>query len=152
MPTLATSKRARFDYDLIHEFEGGLVLSGAETKAAKKGNMNLQGAFLTIKKNELWLRNAHIGKYAPAGEQKDYDPTQDRKVLVHKAEIKKMVGKKHSEGLTIVPIRVYTKGALVKISFALARGKRKHEKRDSIKKRDVEKRMREEMKKTRFAN
>ena len=152
MSILATNKRAKFDYDLISEFEGGLVLSGAEVKSAKKGNMSLQGAFLSIIKNELWLRNAHIGKYAPAGEQKDYNPTQDRKVLVHKSEIKKMLGKKDSEGLTIVPIRVYTKGALVKISFALARGKRKHEKRDSIKKRDVEKRMKEEMKKTRFSN
>jgi len=152
MPTLATNKRARFDYDFIHEFEGGLMLTGAETKAAKKGNMNLQGAFLTIRKNEVWLRNAHIGKYAPAGEQKDYDTTQDRKVLVHKAEIKKMVGKKNSEGLTIVPIRVYTKGSLVKIAFALARGKRKYEKRDSIKKRDIDRRIREETKKARFAN
>lgn len=151
MPTLATNKRAKFDYDLVHEFEGGLMLTGAEVKSAKKGNLSLQGAFLTIRKGELFLRNAHIGKYAPAGEQKDYDPTRDRKVLVHKSEIKKMIGKKDSEGLTIVPIRVYTKRALVKISFALARGKRKYEKRDSIKKKDVERRMKEEMKKTRFS-
>ncbi|MBT3231137.1 SsrA-binding protein SmpB [Candidatus Uhrbacteria bacterium] len=152
MPTLATNKRAKFDYDLIHEFEGGLVLTGAEVKSAKKGHMSLQGSFLTVRKNELWLRNTHIGKYAPAGEQTDYNPTQDRKVLVHKAEIKKMIGKKDSQGLTIVPIRVYTKGSLVKIAFALARGKRKYEKRDSIKKRDIEKRMKEEAKRTRFGS
>lgn len=149
MPTLATNKRARFDYDLLEEFEGGLMLTGAEVKSAKKGNINLQGAYLTTRDNGLWLRNAHIGKYAPAGEQKDYDPTRDRKVLVHASEIKKILGKKQSQGLTIVPINVYTKGALVKLSFALARGKRQHEKRESIKKRDVEKQTREEMKKTR---
>lgn len=152
MPTLATNKRATFDYDLVHDYEGGLVLTGAEVKSVKKGNMSLQGAFLTLKDDELFLRNAHIGAYAPAGEQKHYDPTRDRKVLVRKSEIRKMIGKKQSEGLTIVPVRVYTKGALVKLAFALARGKRKYEKRDSIKKRDTEKRLREEMKKTRFAS
>ncbi|EKD47322.1 MAG: SsrA RNA (tmRNA)-binding protein [uncultured bacterium] len=150
MPTLATNKRARFDYDLLEEFEGGLVLTGAEVKSAKKGNMSLQGTYISLRDKGVWLRNAHIGAYAPAGEQEEYNPTRDRKVLVHKSEIKKMLGKKSSEGLTIVPIRVYTKGALVKLSFALARGKRKHEKRDAIKKRDIEKQSREEMKKTRF--
>jgi SsrA-binding protein len=148
MPTLATNKKALFDYDLLDEFEGGLVLTGAEVKSAKKGSVNLQGAYLTLHNNELWLRGAHIGKYAPAGEQKGYDPTHDRKVLVRKEQIKKILGKKESQGLTIVPINVYTKGALVKLSFALARGKRKHEKRESIKKKDIEKHVREEMKKT----
>jgi len=152
MTALAINKKARFDYDLIEEFEGGLVLSGAEVKSIKKGNASMQGAFLHIKNSELWLKNMHIGKYAPAGNQDDYDPEQDRKILVHKQQLKKMIGKHNAEGLTIVPIRVYTKGALVKIAFALARGKKKHEKRDAIKKRDVQRDIKEEMKKTRFSN
>lgn len=152
MPTLAVNKKARFDYDLIEEFEGGLVLTGAEVKSIKKGNASMQGTFMTIYKDELWLKNMHIGKYAPAGKQEGYDPVQDRKILVHKQELKKLIGKHKAEGLTIVPIRVYTKGALVKISFALARGKKKHEKREAIKNRDTDRQMKEEMKKVRFSD
>lgn len=152
MPNLAVNKHAKSDYELLETIEGGLVLSGAEVKAAKLGNMKLQGAFLTVERGELWLKNAHIGRYKPAGVQEDYDPTRQRKVLVHKKELRKITQKKQSEGLTIVPIRVYTKGGLVKLEFAIARGKKKYEKRESIKKRDVERRMKEEMKKTRFAN
>jgi SsrA-binding protein len=94
----------------------------------------------------------HIAKYAPAGPQPDYDPLRPRKVLVHKKELKQLQSKSQSDGLTIVPIRVYTKGDLVKIEFALARGKKSYEKRDSIKKRDVQRHMKEEMKKTRFGS
>lgn len=152
MSKLAVNKYAKSDYELGSIFEGGLALTGAEVKSAKNKNMKLQGSYLSIEKNQLFLKNAHIGKYKPAGEQIDYDPTRPRKVLVHKAELRKITEKKNSEGLTIVPICVYTKGSLIKIEFALARGKKKHEKRESIKKRDTEKRMKEEMKKTRFAN
>lgn len=152
MPTLAYNKRAKFDYDLLTEFEGGLVLTGAEVKAAKKASINMQGAFLTIRGGELWLKNMHIGAYTPAGRQEEYDPTHDRKVLVRKRELKKILSKHESDRLTIMPISVYTKGGLVKISFALARGKKKHEKRETIKKRDVEREINEEMKKKRFNN
>jgi len=151
MSTLAANKRARFDYDLIEEYEGGLKLRGAEVKSARKGNVRLQGAYLMIQNNELWVRNMHIGRYQPAGAQEDYDPTRDRKVLVHRKELRGLVEKKHAQGLTLVPLKVYTKGDLIKISFAVARGKRNHEKRDAIKKRDIDKRMKEEMKKTRYA-
>lgn len=149
MPTLAVNKKAKFDYDLIEEFEGGLALEGAEVKAAKAGNIQLKGSFLSISNGELWIKNMHIGKYSPAGKQEEYDATRDRRVLCRKSEIKKLVGKKQAEGLTIVPIRVYTKGDLVKLGFAIAKGKKKYEKRESIKKRDVEKQIREDIKKTR---
>ena len=152
MATLAVNKKTKFDYDLIDEYEGGLVLSGAEVKSAKKGNVNMKGSFITVQKNELWVKNMHIGKYAPAGKQEDYEPTQDRRIIVHRNELKQLIGKHKAEGLTIVPIRVYTKGALVKIAFALARGKKKHEKRDAIKKRDTDREIREEMKKRRYAD
>ncbi|MDP2631857.1 MAG: SsrA-binding protein SmpB [Candidatus Uhrbacteria bacterium] len=152
MPTLAVNKKARFDYDLLEKFEGGLALEGFEVKAIKKGSVHMRGSFMIVQNDELWLKNMHIGKYAPAGVQADYDPTRDRKVLVKKREIKRLLGKKQAEGLTIVPIRVYTKGALIKIGFAIAKGKKKHEKKDAIKKRDLDKHAREEMKKTRFGS
>ncbi len=112
----------------------------------------MKGAFLSIVKNELWVKNLYIGKYAPAGSQDGYREKRDRKVLVHRREIKTLLGKKKAQGLTIVPIRVYMKGNLVKLEFAVARGKRKYEKRADIKKRDLDRHSREEMKKKRFAD
>ncbi len=152
MAILAVNKQAKRNYEILEEYEGGLVLTGAEVKSIKKGHAQLKGAFLSIEKNELWIKNMFIGKYAPAGAQEDYVPTRNRKVLVHRRELKHLIGKKDAQGLTIVPIRVYTKGDLVKLSFGVARGKKEFEKRDTIKKRDVERRMREEMKRTRYSN
>lgn len=152
MPTLAINKRARFDYDFVEKYEGGLMLTGAEVKATKTGHVDIKGAFLSIQKEELWIKNMHIGKYAPAGAQEDYVPTRTRKVLVRRAELKQLIGKKQAQGLTLVPIRVYTKGDLVKLEFAVARGKKRHEKRETIKKRDTDRQIREEQKKTRFAS
>jgi len=137
MPNLAVNKTARSDYEFLEVFEGGLKLSGAEVKSAKAGNMSMRGSHVSVEKGELWLKNMHIGKYAPAGSQEEYDPTRPRKVLVHKRELQRLIGKTKEKGLTIVPIRVYTKGALVKLEFALARGKAKHEKREQLKKRDI---------------
>lgn len=145
MPTLATNKRARFDYEILETFEGGLKLTGPEVKAIKAGHLKLQGSFLHVMNNELWLKNTFIGKYQPAGEQPNYDPYQDRKVLVKKRELQKFLGKNHSEGLTLVPLSVYTRHNLLKLEFALARGKKKYEKRETIKKRDVERQLRERM-------
>lgn len=152
MPTLAVNKKARHDYEILEQFEGGLVLTGAEVKSMRKGHVQMKGAFLTIQNGELFLKNMHIGAYAPAGKQEHYNPTRDRKVLIHKREIKRLIGKKQAEGLTIVPISAYTKGDLVKLGFAVARGKREYEKRDAIKKRDTDRKIREHLKTRRFAS
>lgn len=147
MPTLAINKSARFDYDLLETFEAGLVLTGPEVKSVKAGSVQLKGAFLDIRGTTLWLKNAHISKYPPAaGAQKEYDPTRDRKALVHKRELKRLIGKKKSEGLTFIPVSIYLKGNLIKLKFAVARGKKKYEKREAIKKRDIERQLREKMK------
>jgi len=146
MPKLTLNKRARFDYDFLETFEGGLALTGAEVKAAKEGHVQLKGAFISIKDRELWLRNAYIAPYKPAGKQPNYDPDQDRKILVHRAELKRLIGKTQEAGLTIVPISLYTKARLVKLEFALARGKKKYEKRETIKKRDLDRKVREHLK------
>ncbi len=147
MKTLAVNKRARFDYDLQETFEGGLVLTGPEVKSAKAGSVQLKGAFLDIRSGELWLKNAHISRFAPAaGAQKEYEPDHDRKVLVHKREMKRFIGKKQAEGFTLVPLSIYLKGNLVKLEFAIGKGKKKFEKRDAIKKRDVDRQIRQDMK------
>ena len=140
------NRKARYEYELLERFEAGIVLTGAEVKSVKAGRMQLKGAFLHIVDNELWLKNSFIAKYGPAGKQPDYKTDRDRKVLVHKKEIKRLIGKSEAEGLTIVPISVYTRGNLLKLEFALARGKKKHEKRETIKKREVQRQIRREMK------
>ncbi len=144
MPSLATNKKAGFDFELQEQFEAGLVLLGWEVKSAKAGHVQLKGAFLHIQNEELWLKNAFISPYKPAG-NKEVLSDRDRKVLVHKRELKRLVGKKQSEGLTLVPLRIYTKGNLVKLVFAVAKGKKKYEKREAIKKRDVDRQMKEHM-------
>lgn len=146
MPILALNKKAKFDYEILQRIEAGLVLTGAEVKSIKSGSVQLKGAFLHISKNELWLKNAYVAAYKPAGTKKEYDPYQDRKVLVHKRELNKLIGKRQSEGLTLIPLSLYTKGDLIKLEFGLARGKKKFEKRDAIKKRDIDRRLREKMK------
>lgn len=146
MKLLAVNKRAKFDYDLVETYEAGLVLTGPEVKSAKAGSVQLKGAFLDIRSEELWLKNSHISKYAPAASaQKEYDPARDRKVLVRKRELKRLIGKRKAEGLTLVPVSLYVKHNLVKLEFAVARGKKKYEKREAIKKRDVERHLRETM-------
>ncbi len=150
MPQLAKNARALYDFTLLDKFEGGLVLTGAEVKAAKMGHVNLKGAFLDVKNSrkggELIIHGMHIGPYAAAGVQLGYSPTQDRKVLVNRKEINKLRGKNEAERLTIVPVSVYTKGNLVKLEFALARGKHAYEKRDSIKAKDLDREIRQRMK------
>lgn len=138
MPTLATNKKARHDFELLEEFEGGLKLLGSEVKSARAGNVSLQGSFLIFQRGELYLKNTHIGSYAPAGALNPADPRQDRKVLVHKKELNRLRAKADEDGLTIVPISLYTSRGFVKLGFAVARGKKKYEKRETIKNRDLD--------------
>ncbi len=134
---LAENRRARHDYEFLEKFEGGLVLTGPEVKAAKAGRAQLNGAFLFVRGGELWLNNAQIARYAPAGPQPDYQPQRLRKVLVTRRELDRLLGKTHGTGLTLVPISLYVQRGLVKLSFALARGKRAYEKRETIKRRQA---------------
>lgn len=121
------------------------MLTGAEAKAAKLGHVNLKGSFLHVRGGELVVTNMHIGPYAPAGNDAHYNPTRERKVLVHKRELDRIAGKVATERLTLVPISVYTAKNLVKLGFALARGKRQFEKRDAIKKRELDREIRRRM-------
>jgi SsrA-binding protein len=136
MKPLAINKRALFDYNILEKFEAGLVLKGYEVKSIKNGHISLKGAFVTFRRSELYLTNATISPYKQAGDIKNYNPTAPRKLLVKKSEIKKLLGKVRSEGLTLVPISVYNKKSLIKLEFALGKGKKKVDKRRTIQDRE----------------
>ncbi len=148
MSTLALNRSASRDYEFLKEEEGGLMLTGAEVKSVKGGHAQLKGAFLFVRRGELWLKNAYIAPYKPAGEKEGYDPIRDRKILIHKKELLRLGQTMEQQGLTMVPISLYTRGSLVKLKFALARGKKQYEKRESIKKRDMDRTLRERAKGT----
>ena len=138
MKTLANNKLARFLYAVVETLEAGLVLLGTEVKSVKAGNMSLKGAFVTMRGGEAYLTNATIPPWQVKNAPADYDPTRSRKLLLNKSELKHMIGSKQAKGLTIIPIRVYTKGPRIKIEIALARGKRKHDKKQQKKEKDLE--------------
>jgi len=146
MSEVAFNKRAKFDYDLLESFEGGLVLTGAEVKSIKAGHVQFKGAFLDIRRGELWLKNMFVSPYGPAGVQETYVPDRDRKVLVHKRQLKRLQEKKKTEGLTLIPVSLYVKHDILKLEFAIAKGKKQFEKRETIKRRDVDRQLRTIMK------
>ncbi len=150
MKTLATNKKANFDYSILKKFEAGLVLTGAEVKSAKNGHISIKESFVTIKEKELFLTNSHINPYPFAKSNENYDPSRSRKLLVHKSEIKSLLGKIHAQGLTLIPLRVYTKKRLIKLEFALAKGKKTLDKRASITKRETDRAIRRKIKSSRF--
>jgi len=141
MPALATNPRARFDYKILEKYEAGLVLSGQEVKAIKNGRMSLRGSYVMVKNEEVWLINAQIMPYQPKNTPKDYEPIRSRKLLLHKKEIRGLIGKIKQKGLTLVPLRVYTKHRKLKLEFGLGQGKRKTDKREKIKKRESDRKI-----------
>lgn len=143
---LATNDRARYDYELLDKLEAGLVLSGHEVKSAKTGHMKLRGAHVAFTRGEAVLVGAHIARYPKAGPLPDYDPERSRKLLLHKRELEKLRGKREEEGLTIVPLRAYMKAGRIKVEIAVARGKKQFEKRETIKKRDLDRQVRSALK------
>jgi SsrA-binding protein len=140
MPTLATNRDAHHKYAILETLEAGIRLTGAEVKSAKLGNVSLKGSYATLQGNELWLLNLHIGAYKPAGAT-NLTATRSRKLLVKRSEIDKMIGTLKSAGVTLVPLSLYSKRGLVKVELGLGRGKGKKDKRDTIKRREVERRI-----------
>ena len=144
MPTITKNKQALYNYEIIEKYEAGIMLAGHEVKSVKNGQINLKGSYVTIgvdpksQKPALFLMKANISLYKHAGSMPNYDPERPRKLLIHKKELNSLIGKTKEKGLTIIPISVYTKGNLVKIEFALAKGKKLHDKREQIMKRDIE--------------
>jgi len=142
MTTIATNKRAFFDYQILETFEAGIVLTGQEVKSIKTGHISLAGSYVIIRGGEAWLTGAHVSPYKMAGLLPGYDPTRSRKLLLHKKELFSLIGKIKQKGLTLVPLKVYTKKGKIKLEFGLARGKKKYEKKEAIKKREVERQLR----------
>jgi SsrA-binding protein len=138
MTLLAKNRRATFDYEFIKKYEAGLVLKGTEVKSVKDNQASLKGAFITIHQKELYLTNANIPPYKFSGKLINYDPTASRKLLLHKKEISYLLGKSKTEGLTMIPISLYTIRNKIKLNFALARGKKKFDKREILKKRTAQ--------------
>ncbi|OGY88965.1 MAG: SsrA-binding protein [Candidatus Komeilibacteria bacterium RIFCSPLOWO2_01_FULL_52_15] len=139
---LARNKKAYFNYQVLETFEAGIVLSGAEVKAAKEGRVTLDGAYVRIQGGEAWLINATIARYSKSGaDQSNYVPDRNRKLLLTKREIEKIAGSLGQNGLTVVPLSVYSSRRLVKIKIALARGKRTIDKREAIKEKDYRRRL-----------
>ncbi|MFA6587438.1 MAG: SsrA-binding protein SmpB [Patescibacteria group bacterium] len=142
MPQLTNNRKANFNYDILEKFEAGIVLTGPEVKSAKMGSINLQGAYVSIRENSLWLLHTYIAPYKPARlVQKSYIPERERRLLLTRNEISSLLGKMKSTGVTLIPLNLYTHQGLVKVTLGLARGKKSHDKRASIKKRDVERDM-----------
>jgi SsrA-binding protein len=136
MTVLAYNKRANFDYQISDIFEAGLVLTGQEVKSVKASHISLKESFVTVRGAELYLTNAHITPWKHAGEIKNYEPTRPRKLLLRKTEIRRLIGKVRTEGLTLVPIRVYTKKRLLKLEFGVGKGKKKFDKREDLAKKE----------------
>ena len=134
---LSDNRHAGHNYHLLERFEAGLALTGTEVKAAKDGKIQLKDAFAEVDRNEIWLLNAHISQYSH-GNRENHEPTRRRKLLLHREEIDKLLGKTREKGLTLIPTKMYLKNGRIKCELALAKGKKLHDKRESERKREME--------------
>ena len=146
MPNYAENRKARFDYEILEKYEAGIELLGSEVKSVRGGQISLEGAFVIIRGGEAYLINGNIPSYQPANAPKDYDPLRNRRILLTKKEIAELAGNEKGKNLTIVPLSVYNKGRKIKLSLALVKGKKKYDKRETIKRRDTERELRREIK------
>ena len=142
---IAVNRRARHDYFIEESVEAGLVLTGSEVKSLRAGKAQLKDSYAQIRRSELWLLNAHISEYSPAA-QFGHEATRERKLLLHRREIDRLMGKVKEQGLTLVPLRLYFKHGRAKVELGLARGKKLYDKRESIKERDTRREMDRAMK------
>lgn len=138
MPIITTNKRAYFDYNILETFEAGIEFFGFEVKSIRAGRINLAGSYVLIRGNQAWLLNADIPPYQPKNAPQDYDSKRTRRLLLKKSEIKNLIGRIQEKGLTLLPLKVYTKNRKIKLEIGLAKSRKKADKRELIKKRDIE--------------
>ncbi|PIR89720.1 SsrA-binding protein [bacterium (Candidatus Gribaldobacteria) CG_4_10_14_0_2_um_filter_33_15] len=136
------NKKAYFNYEILETFQAGIVLIGQEVKSIKNGRISLAGSYIILKEEEFFLIGANVPPYQPKNAPRDYDPKRFRKLLLKKSEIKYLIGKSRQMGLTLIPLKVYTKQQKIKLEFGLAKGKKKVDKREKIKKREIEREIR----------
>lgn len=146
MASYAENRKARFNYEILEKYETGIELLGTEVKSVRDGQMSLEGAFVIVRGGEAFLINANIPPYQIKNAPKDYDPLRNKKLLLTKKEIAELAGSEKNKSLTIVPISVYNKNRKIKVEIALVKGKKKFDKRETIKKRDTNREIRREIK------
>jgi SsrA-binding protein len=142
---VATNRRARHKFEPVEKMEAGIVLLGSEVKSLRGGKAQMTDAYAVVDKGEVWLRNLHIPPYEPASRE-NHEPERPRKLLLHKAEIERLIGKTAEKGLTLIPLRIYFKGSRAKVELALARGKEGRDRRRQIADRDVRREVEREFK------
>ena len=140
MPDIATNRQARHRYNLLDKWEAGLVLTGTEVKSLREGKAQIKDGYAALRDGEVWLHNVHIPPYAPASRE-NHEPERPRKLLMHKREIERLIGKTREKGLTLVPTRMYFRGGRAKVEIALARGKDVGDKRQALKEREMKREM-----------
>jgi len=138
MKVLAENKKAYYNYDILEKFEAGIVLTGQEVKSIKTRRASLAGNYIAIKNEELFWIGANIPPYQPKNTPSDYEPGRARKLLLKKSEIKYLIGKSKQKGLTLIPLKIYTKEGKIKLEFGVGKGRKRIDKRELIKKREFE--------------
>jgi SsrA-binding protein len=145
---VATNRPASYRYNLLERFECGMVLTGTEVKSVREGQVQLKDSYAAVRDGEVWLYDMYIAPYGPAARD-NHDPERPRKLLLHRDEIDRLVGKTRERGLTLVPTRVYFRGSRAKVEIALARGKDVYDKRESIRKREMAREVQRELREVR---
>ena len=140
MPDIASNRQARHRYHFLETWEAGLVLTGTEVKSLREGKAQIKDGYASLRDGEVWLHNVHIPPYAPAARE-NHDPERSRKLLMHRREIERLIGKTREKGLTLVPTRLYLRDGRVKVEIALAKGKDVGDKRQAIKEREMKREM-----------
>ena len=143
---ISDNRQARYLYEILETFEAGIELVGTEVKSIRAGKVNLRDGYALIRNGEALLINVHISPYQASGQYFNHDPRRTRKLLLHRREISKLVGKLEQQGLTLVPLKMYFKGSWVKVSLGLGKGKKLHDKRETLKRRQDQREMERAMK------
>jgi SsrA-binding protein len=132
---ITDNRQARYLYEILETYEVGIQLTGTEVKSIRAGRVNLQDGYALIRNSEVWLINAHISPYTASGQYFNHEPRRTRKLLLHRQEIRKLIGKVEQQGLTLIPLKMYFKRGWVKVSIGLCKGKKIHDKREDLKRR-----------------
>ena len=146
MKVITENREARFEYFIEDSYEAGIVLDGGEVKSVRAGNVNLKDCYCSIVNGELFIKGMHIAVYDKAGSYNIKDSRRERRVLLHKSEINRLIGKVNQKGFTLVPLKVYFKGSLIKVEIGLCKGKHTYDKKQTIKERDLDRSAKRELK------
>lgn len=143
---ISNNRQARYLYEILDTYEAGIQLTGTEIKSIRLGRVNLKDGYAFIRDGEAWLSNVHISPYEASGQYFNHEPRRNRKLLLHKKEINKLIGQLEQKGLTLVPLKMYFKGSWVKVALGLGKGKKLHDKRETVKRREDQREMARAMK------